>query len=58
MGGGAGQQTLRTQEAGLTQVHCRDGGFVLALVHSCSPVASLHMYRSVGRPLQQDTDVG
>lgn len=35
----------------LTQVHCRDGGFVLALVHSCRPVASLHMYRSVGRPL-------
>lgn len=35
----------------LTQVHCRDGGFVPALVHSCSPEASLHMYRSVGRPL-------
>lgn len=25
-----------------------------AFVHSCSPVASLHMYRSVGRPLWQD----
>lgn len=36
----------------LTQVHCRDGGFVPALVHSCSPEASLHMYRSVGRPLR------
>lgn len=35
----------------LTQLHCRDGGFVLALVRSCSPEASLHMYRSVGRPL-------
>lgn len=41
-----------TPSPGLTQVHCRDGGFVLALVHSCRPVASLHMYRSVGRPLR------
>lgn len=47
-------KTLHTRrEAGLTQVHCRDGGFVPALVHSCSPVTSLHMYRSVGRPLGQ-----
>lgn len=41
----------------LTQVHCRDGGFVPALVHSCSPEASLHMYRSVGRPLWWTTGV-
>ena len=41
-----------TPSPGLTQVHCRDGGFVLAFVHSCRPVASLHMYRSVGRPLR------
>lgn len=31
---------------------------MLALVHSCSPVASLHMYRSVGRPLWQDGGLG
>lgn len=34
-----------------TQDHCGDGGFVLTFVHSCKPDASLHIYRSVGRPL-------
>lgn len=36
-----------------TQVHCGEGGLVPALVHSFSPEASLHMCRSMGRPLEQ-----
>lgn len=38
-------------KAKFTQDHCGEGGLVLALVHSCRPDASLHMYLSVGRPL-------
>lgn len=43
------EKTFKTE---FTQDHCGEGGLVLALVHSCKPDASLHMYLSVGRPLQ------
>lgn len=36
-----------------TQDHCGEGGCVLPLVHSFSPLSSLHMGRSVGSPLGQ-----
>lgn len=39
---------------GPTHFHSGEGGLVLSLVHSFSPRASLHMYRSVGRPLRNN----